>query len=358
MNQRVTPLLLVCIALGLLNAGCGDSGSNGPLVIDGGIARSTMSLSCPTPGTLPFTTESTELQNPSNASALELEFDISKDLDVITNPTNDTIVINGRLEFGTTALDHPINNQRVTDEYVSLWAANGDEWVQLGRTLTDEDGNYSFDVVGSNFNPGVTRIYSVFEAAQRCYDHIVSVLEPGTQLIVSDIDGTLTINDGENTQQLIDVDYDQKRKVAAVEMINAWWSKGYYTVLLTARPDSERVITRVWLANHGFPIDYLQTAGLSIVNGESARRYKGDFLKRLKNELQLNIVAVYGNAETDIQAYEDAEIPKAVTFIIGPEAGTYETMAIADDDYTSHIADYIEAQPTATPPEGMPAAND
>ena len=38
-------------------------------------------------------------------------------------------------------------------------------------------------------------------------------------------------------------------------------------------------------------------------------------------------------------------IPKEITFIIGEFAGDDDTVAIEDDDYTSHIADYVTAQP-------------
>jgi phosphatidate phosphatase PAH1 len=56
-------------------------------------------------------------------------------------------------------------------------------------------------------------------------------------------------------------------------------------------------------------------------------------------------VAAYGNATTDITAYENAGIPKDVTFIIGEYAGTSGTVAIPNDDYTDHIATFVEAQP-------------
>jgi phosphatidate phosphatase PAH1 len=58
-------------------------------------------------------------------------------------------------------------------------------------------------------------------------------------------------------------------------------------------------------------------------------------------------VAAYGNARTDIEAYEDVGIPKEKTFIIGPYAGEKGTTPIGED-YRSHV-DTVEEYPEARP---------
>lgn len=83
----------------------------------------------------------------------------------------------------------------------------------------------------------------------------------------------------------------------------------------------------------------------SLVFGDSAREYKGAWVKRLTNDLGWDIVAAYGNAESDIQAYEDAGIPKGITFIVGEFAGASGTVAIANNDFSSHITDFVNQQP-------------
>ena len=54
----------------------------------------------------------------------------------------------------------------------------------------------------------------------------------------------------------------------------------------------------------------------------------------------------YGNAQTDIEAYEDTGIPKETTFIIGPEAGNLGTQAITAEDYVDHFLDFMPSVPT------------
>jgi phosphatidate phosphatase PAH1 len=58
-------------------------------------------------------------------------------------------------------------------------------------------------------------------------------------------------------------------------------------------------------------------------------------------------VAAYGNARTDIEAYEDVGIPKEKTFIIGPYAGEKGTTPIRED-YRSHV-DTVEEYPETRP---------
>ena len=55
--------------------------------------------------------------------------------------------------------------------------------------------------------------------------------------------------------------------------------------------------------------------------------------------------AAYGNADTDITAYANVEIPQGRTFIIGPNAGNGGTVAIPNGDYTDHTAAFVDAQP-------------
>jgi phosphatidate phosphatase PAH1 len=58
-----------------------------------------------------------------------------------------------------------------------------------------------------------------------------------------------------------------------------------------------------------------------------------------------NVVAAYGNASTDITAYENAGIPKTQTFIVGPLAGSGGTVPIDNMDFAQHIQTYVDAQP-------------
>jgi phosphatidate phosphatase PAH1 len=76
-----------------------------------------------------------------------------------------------------------------------------------------------------------------------------------------------------------------------------------------------------------------------------AGAYKTIWMKRMIQDFGWKVVAAYGNADTDIIAYEAAGVPKAVTFIVGPLAGNSGTTPIANNDFSAHIAGFVAAQP-------------
>lgn len=132
-------------------------------------------------------------------------------------------------------------------------------------------------------------------------------------------------------------------------MMNLWFEKGYRIVYLTARPHLFRAETRAWLKSEGFPPGPVITAN-SLVFDESARTYKRAWVKRMLEDFHWEVVAAYGNAASDIDAYEDAGIPKTLTFIIGENAGINGTQPIANNDFSDHIADFVTPQPDVDGP--------
>jgi phosphatidate phosphatase PAH1 len=233
---------------------------------------------------------------------------------------------------------------------VSLWRFDDatSSWQSLGRTITAEDGSYAFEL-GNTFDAGSHKVWAVFEAGRTCYTHSLMVWPEGTQFVLSDIDGTLTQSDDELFAEIGDPTYDQQTKGSAIELIQAWDDKGYGLVYLTARPGDFRPMTEAWKARRGLPHGLTQFA-FSLVFDATARAYKAEFISTLLNDMQWEIVAAYGNATSDIEAYADAGIPLDVTFIIGEHAGESGTVAIPNDDYAAHIAEWVAVQPDATAP--------
>jgi hypothetical protein len=154
---------------------------------------------------------------------------------------------------------------------------------------------------------------------------------------VFDIDGTLTPSDRENLK-----DYARRllrrpkapgprlrgNAVAAAQRA----AKDSLPVFLTGRPPFLGGPTRAWLAFHGFP------DGMVFLMPESRDAWPDEAhvgrakLARLK-ELQaagLRILRVYGNATTDISAYEGAGVPKEATFILGKHGGARGTVALGE----------------------------
>ncbi len=321
----------------------GMGGMGGGLACD---APAPARLGCPEPGELPFETEATMFDDPELVESLAPfpEFKLQNQ-DSLVNPA-DAQSLPGRMAKGKS-----LNTRPFPEEWVSLWTWNAaGEWTQLARQRTDEDGKYTFDLTGDDsFGLGLHTTYAVLEGDGTCAEHIIANWPAGTQVLVTDIDETLTTADSELIRQIGDPSYEPQRRPGAQLLLNTWVEKGYKVVYLTARPHDFRVPTRKWLNDHGFPLGPVVTAD-SLVFGDSAVRYKGAFLTRVVDELQWDVVVAYGNADSDIEAYEQAGIPKEITYIIGEKAGTQGTQPVADGDYTNHIATYVEAQRDARQP--------
>jgi len=337
------------------SSGEGDASSTGdPEQLD----YEPVLLDCAPGSSFPFETESSGFANP-DAEAVATDNPRIKDAssDLMGNPggpfayttlpneqaVGQTVAYEG--ERARTANDAGLTRTPLPGEAVSLWRYDGEAWSQLDRQMTDDAGLFSFaDAELSNNN--AQPLYSVLEADQSCTPHYTWLLEPGTPFIITDIDGTLTLSDDELFMQASDGDYDPLMKGAAVELMQAWAAKGYTIVYMTARPHLLRAETRAWLDAHDFPAGPLISSN-SLAVGGSALVYKSAWGTRLLSDFGWSPVAAYGNADTDIGAYDAAGIPKEITFIIGELAGTENTMPIADDDYTDHIAEFVDPYPDA-----------
>ena len=341
------PLLMVSCRGGEADAYIEGVGDQVDGDTDGDDGTGYPTLACPMPGQLPFSLESDAFINSDSTElAAEATFLMNENMDIIGLP--DTLqVVEGNEMRGTNGIiGYPF-----AGEWVSLFKplATGD-WDFLGRVQTDEEGRYSLQVPGDmQYGTGSSIAYAVLEGDGSCDVHGVFLWPAGTQLTISDIDGTLTLNDQELMKQLNDQSYDPLENGAATDLMQAWRAKGYMNIYLTARPHMFREPTRQWLDNHGFPFGPVITAP-ELVFDESARTYKREWVQRLLNDFGWDIVAAYGNAASDIDAYADARIPLSNTFIIGENAGVGGTTPIQDQDFSQHIRDYVNKQPDATQP--------
>lgn len=307
-------------------------------------------LDCPGTTSFPFedqleTDADAYAQNANRREVERANFDLNAHFDVAGNP-GINVLVEGRLGVSTNTL----RANFLPGEAVSLWTFDEETeaWERLGRTITDADGRYAFDL-GTRFGRGLHRTYAVFEAARRCYLHSIALWPEGTQTILTDIDGTLTLSDDELFAEMNDASYVQVQNEGSDRLIQTWSEKGYEILYLSARPLTYRPLTHVWLNRFGFPHGLLTTAD-NLVFEETARAYKAAFITRVLTEYGWEIHAAYGNAGSDITGYADAGIPKDRTFIIGPEAGEEGTVAILDNDWTDHIDTFVLSYPDAQQP--------
>jgi phosphatidate phosphatase PAH1 len=305
---------------------------------------------CPNPESLPFDAPKSGFLSADNEqTATDYTESKSENQDTfVTDTTAQTVL--GRMSLG-----QALKTYGLAGEKVSLWNRNETGWLKLGEQTTDENGYYSFGLTGElAFGAGSHQLFAVLEANSTCATHGVFVWPQGTQVIVTDIDGTLTLNDAEFLRQIGEPDYVPQQNQSADKLMNEWSSKGYKIIYLTARPHLFRVPTRTWLAQFGFPFGPVITAD-TLVFDESARTYKRDNIAKIGKEYGWKIVAQYGNATSDIQAYEDAQLSKSTTFIVGEKAGEAATVAIPNQDFSQHIANYVKSQPDAQQPSELPS---
>lgn len=157
-------------------------------------------------------------------------------------------------------------------------------------------------------------------------------------LVVFDIDGTLTDDELSNG-----VHPD------AATAVNAYVSKGYNVVYVTARWSALRSSTEDWLSSNGFPSLPLYMPGSLLVSDQSKIDYKTSTLQTLEAGTP-EVVYAYGDSSTDFVAYANVGVPTAHVFALqrasasSCQTGVY---AICMPNYTAHIP-YIQALPPAT----------
>jgi hypothetical protein len=237
--------------------------------------------------------------------------------------------LRGRFTYG-------IIDKDLGDEAVELWVQTCPTWVSWGTGTTDADGILWFDVP-ANLPQGDYRVKMVVLGDTTVADGVLAVWPKGVQVIVTDVDGTLTTNDWELFQDVL-TSQDAQMWPGADQVMQAWEQKGLRLVYLTGRPQAVNRYSRTWLADHGFPLGPLQLAetATEVLPTESGvQKFKGDWLTALQQDVAVVPVATYGNATTDAGAYLAAGVAKANVWLIGPNKGDQGTMPI--ESYPAHL---------------------
>ncbi len=260
--------------------------------------------------------------------------------DLVVPPTG-PLVIGGKFAYGATSKD-------LEDESIQIWiddCAKG--YRLLGQAVTDSDGRVAH-TVSTNDIPGIG-VYGLHlrvEGDDSWVSATLRILPVATELIVFDIDGTLTTGDDEVVQDVLadlfarlgSGDSVPEPRPSAVEITRLRADQGYQLIYLTGRPYLLTNITRGWLADLGFAPGTLHVTdsnSQAIPGTGGVGTFKAEYIGGLR-DAGFTLNAGYGNASTDLYAYGRTGVPAARTFIVGPHGGEAGSVALGDD-YDAHL---------------------
>lgn len=306
----------------------------------------------------------------SETAWLSLSSEITSNLGPANHRGQDVIVREGAPQILVGKFAYSFLDKDLIDEDVDIWMQREvpcGAWEHLGTFRTSDDGEYGttygieddggrvfFEVpADKRFPVGRYPVRMVVGGDLTLASFDLVVVAEGTQAIVTDIDGTLTTGDDqlmtEIAFEIFSGTYVQEAYPDGDRMLSTWADKGYLIVYVTGRPDFLRPMTERWVEPRfpPGPLHLTDTNGQALPTNDGVGTYKLSFLEYLENQ-DIDIVAAYGNATTDIYAYLAAGLPKDRIFIIGKHAGEEGTMALSGS-YTAHLP-WVEAFPAATHP--------
>lgn len=222
----------------------------------------------------------------------------------------------GKFSYGIT--DKDIHGERV-DVYV-LRDCLG-QFELLGTATTTDDGSHPtvegvedsggrvyFQIPeAARLGLGRHRIHFVVRGDDSRTDAFIEVVPPGTPIIVSDVDGTLTTSETEEYGALLGGTTPEVQP-GAPEALGALVDAGYHIMYLTARPEFLVGRTREFVQQRGLPRGLVHTTlGLTGALGSAAVGFKSGELEALAARSLVPSYA-FGNTSSDGDAYENAGI--------------------------------------------------
>ncbi len=222
----------------------------------------------------------------------------------------------GKFAYGD--IDKDIKGERV-DVYVQRDCAGA--WELLGMTNTTEDAEHPtvegvtdsggwayFEVpADQTLELGRHRVHMVLRGDASTASGFVEVVEPGTPVFLSDIDGTLSTYETEEFVALLVGEIPQANQFSATAL-GILQDKGYHAMYLTARPEWLVARTREFIGMRGYPPGIIHTTlAFEGALGGAAETYKSGELQMLMDK-GLIPTWVFGNTASDADAYDNAGI--------------------------------------------------
>jgi hypothetical protein len=235
--------------------------------------------------------------------------------DMFYNPGDDIWVM---AKFAYGVFDDDIKDEDV-DVYLNREC--GSQWESLGTVRTTEDGEHPTtegveDTGGWVFfkvpprlalGEGRHRFLMAVGGDLSTAEVFVDIVKPGTPLVVSDVDGTLTTTETEEFSALLTGSIPDSNPDSPA-VLSQLAEKGYRVFYMTARPHFLVGRTREFVETHGYPPGLVHTSlSLTGATGSSAVEYKSGELAMLAAR-GLHPAWAFGNTDSDAEAYENGMI--------------------------------------------------
>jgi phosphatidate phosphatase PAH1 len=184
------------------------------------------------------------------------------------------------------------------------------------------------------------------------------VTEATRSLVVTDIDETLTLSDNEWLVQIGLPGTAPTMRPEADDVMRTFVERGYRVMYVTARGEglslrdgtTAREATEAWLSDNDFPYTsdgVFLADGIAAFGGEAAV-YKTEVLTELQ-AAGFDIAFAYGNADTDIEAYQNVGIPDDRIFLVGVLAGQFGVEPIPTSEafgaHLPRVQDFVPCAP-------------
>jgi phosphatidate phosphatase PAH1 len=231
-------------------------------------------------------------------------------MDLIATTDDEWQPIRGKITYGATDKD-------LEDEDVDLFACVNGAWSSIGTSRTNSDGRFTLDLGGASRLPaGMRDMYLSVRGDRTGARFLALVAPPGTRVIASDIDGTLTASENEYPTALA-IGGDVAAQPDAPGALMSAAVRGVVVVYISSRGDRFTQDTRDWFAAKGFPRGPLHLPeSIVTVPGADTVEFKTAALATLA---PFDLIAGIGNRASDVAAYRNTGLPADRIFIKLPE---------------------------------------